>query len=87
MDDSAFAHGQRNASTVETFCLASAQIKEREVRKKREKEEKEQYDAKIAAEMMAYNPWGKSGGGAPIRDQNGNIVSRLAFTLCFDEVC
>ncbi|KAA8580783.1 hypothetical protein FQN60_013741 [Etheostoma spectabile] len=51
------------------------QIKEREECKRREKEEKERYDAKIEAEMMAYNPWGKSGGGAPIKDQKGNLVS------------
>ncbi|CAK6972358.1 centrosome and spindle pole-associated protein 1 [Scomber scombrus] len=53
------------------------QIKEREERKKREKEEKERYDAKINAEMMAYNPWGRSGGGAPIKDRRGNLVSDL----------
>ncbi|XP_038583643.1 centrosome and spindle pole-associated protein 1 [Micropterus salmoides] len=53
------------------------QIKEREERKRREKEEKEQYDAKIEAEMMEYNPWGRSGGGAPIKDQKGNLVSDL----------
>ncbi|XP_078137408.1 centrosome and spindle pole-associated protein 1 [Sander vitreus] len=53
------------------------QIKEREECKRREKEEKERYDAKIEAEMMAYNPWGRSGGGAPIKDQKGNLVSDL----------
>ncbi|XP_044031547.1 centrosome and spindle pole-associated protein 1 isoform X2 [Siniperca chuatsi] len=53
------------------------QIKEREERKRKEKEEKERYDAKIEAEMMEYNPWGKSGGGAPIKDQKGNLVSDL----------
>nr|XP_046227260.1 centrosome and spindle pole-associated protein 1 isoform X2 [Scatophagus argus] len=53
------------------------QIKEKEERKRREKEEKERYDAKIEAEMKAFNPWGRSGGGAPIKDQNGNLVSDL----------
>ncbi|XP_029004590.1 centrosome and spindle pole-associated protein 1 isoform X2 [Betta splendens] len=53
------------------------QIKEREESKRREKEEKEQYEAKIEAEMAAYNPWGKSGGGAPIKDQKGNLFSDL----------
>ncbi|XP_070784596.1 centrosome and spindle pole-associated protein 1 [Enoplosus armatus] len=53
------------------------QIKEREERKRREKEEKERYDAKIEAEMMEYNPWGRNGGGAPIKDQKGNLVSDL----------
>ncbi|XP_042366848.1 centrosome and spindle pole-associated protein 1 [Plectropomus leopardus] len=54
------------------------QIREREERKRREKDEKERYDAKIEAEMMAYNPWGRSGGGAPIKDQKGNLVSDLS---------
>ncbi|XP_032360326.1 centrosome and spindle pole-associated protein 1 isoform X2 [Etheostoma spectabile] len=57
--------------------LLIPEIKEREECKRREKEEKERYDAKIEAEMMAYNPWGKSGGGAPIKDQKGNLVSDL----------
>ncbi|XP_061569537.1 centrosome and spindle pole-associated protein 1 [Cololabis saira] len=26
---------------------------------------------------MAYNPWGRGGAGAPIQDQNGNIVCDL----------
>ncbi|XP_074549725.1 centrosome and spindle pole-associated protein 1 isoform X2 [Halichoeres trimaculatus] len=53
------------------------QIKEREEQRRREKEEKERYDAKVEAELMAYNPWGRSGGGAPIKDQKGNLVSNL----------
>ncbi|KAG7525099.1 hypothetical protein JOB18_022233 [Solea senegalensis] len=53
------------------------QIKEREERKRREKQERERYDAKIEAEMTAYNPWGRSGGGAPIKDQKGNLFSDL----------
>ncbi|XP_068588339.1 centrosome and spindle pole-associated protein 1-like isoform X2 [Cebidichthys violaceus] len=53
------------------------QIIEREERKRREKEEKERFDAKIEAEMMAYNPWGRSGGGASIKDEKGNLVSDL----------
>ncbi|KAM6908109.1 centrosome and spindle pole-associated protein 1 [Lycodopsis pacificus] len=53
------------------------QIVEREERRRREKEEKERFDAKIEAEMMAYNPWGRSGGGASIKDEKGNLVSDL----------
>ncbi|XP_026147552.1 centrosome and spindle pole-associated protein 1 isoform X3 [Mastacembelus armatus] len=68
---------QRRESTLSYREALKQQIKEREERKRREKEEKEQYDAKIEAEMMAYNPWGKSGGGAPIKDQKGNLFSDL----------
>lgn len=71
-------------NTVASSCLPCVQIKEREESKRREKEEKERYDAKIEAEMMAYNPWGRSGGGAPIKDQKGNLFSKLGFASLFN---
>ncbi|XP_065524476.1 centrosome and spindle pole-associated protein 1 isoform X11 [Lathamus discolor] len=51
------------------------QIREREERRRQEKEEKERYEAKLEAEMRNYNPWGKCGGGAPLRDPKGNLIS------------
>ncbi|XP_077208354.1 centrosome and spindle pole-associated protein 1 isoform X12 [Paroedura picta] len=51
------------------------QIKEREERRRQEKEEKGRYEAKLEAEMRHYNPWGKEGGGAPLRDKKGNLIS------------
>ncbi|KAL1248715.1 hypothetical protein QQF64_022033, partial [Cirrhinus molitorella] len=53
------------------------QIQERQQRRHREKVEKELYDAKIEAEMKAYEPWGRAGGGAPLRDDHGNLISDL----------
>ncbi|KAL6097884.1 cspp1 [Pungitius sinensis] len=53
------------------------QIMERQELKRRETEEKARYDAKIEAEMVAYNPWGRCGGGASIKDAQGNLVSDL----------
>ncbi|XP_072590708.1 centrosome and spindle pole-associated protein 1 isoform X8 [Vulpes vulpes] len=53
------------------------QIREREERRKREREEKEEYEAKLEAEMKSYNPWGKGGGGAPLRDAKGNLISYI----------
>ncbi|XP_060631412.2 centrosome and spindle pole-associated protein 1 isoform X4 [Anolis sagrei] len=53
------------------------QIKEREERRRQEKEEKERYEAKLEAEMRSYNPWGKGGGGAPLRDKKGNLITDL----------
>lgn len=53
------------------------QIQEREERRKKEREEKEKYEAKLEAEMKIYNPWGKSGGGAPLRDAKGNLITDL----------
>lgn len=53
------------------------QIQERQQRRYHEKVEKERYDAKIEAEMKAYEPWGRAGGGAPLRDDHGNLISDL----------
>ncbi|XP_032078532.1 centrosome and spindle pole-associated protein 1 [Thamnophis elegans] len=53
------------------------QIREREERRRQEKEEKEHYEAKLEAEMRNYNPWGKGGGGAPLRDKKGNLITDL----------
>ncbi|XP_075827479.1 centrosome and spindle pole-associated protein 1 isoform X11 [Microtus pennsylvanicus] len=53
------------------------QIREREERRKKERLEKEEYEAKLEAEMRIYNPWGKGGGGAPLRDAKGNLITDL----------
>ncbi|XP_077607898.1 centrosome and spindle pole-associated protein 1 isoform X8 [Crocuta crocuta] len=53
------------------------QIREREERRKREREEKEEYEAKLEAEMRSYNPWGRGGGGAPLRDAAGDLITDL----------
>ncbi|XP_028290912.1 carboxypeptidase Y-like [Gouania willdenowi] len=53
------------------------QIEEREKLKKMEKREEERRNAKIEAEMMAYNPWGRGGGGAAVTDKQGNLHSDL----------
>ena len=34
------------------------------------------YDAKIEAEIAAYNPFGRGGGGAPMKDTEGNVMGR-----------
>ncbi|MEE6463821.1 hypothetical protein FKM82_006063 [Ascaphus truei] len=53
------------------------QILERNARRRKEKEERERYDAKLEADMRSYNPWGKGGGGAPLRDSRGNLITDL----------
>lgn len=32
--------------------------------------------------MRNYNPWGKGGGGAPLRDAKGNLISMFAKIMC-----
>uniref|UniRef100_H0ZM88 Centrosome and spindle pole associated protein 1 n=1 Tax=Taeniopygia guttata TaxID=59729 RepID=H0ZM88_TAEGU len=47
------------------------QIREREERRRQEQEEKE----RLESEMKNYNPWGRGGGGAPLKDAEGNLIS------------
>ncbi|XP_038622387.1 centrosome and spindle pole-associated protein 1-like isoform X1 [Tachyglossus aculeatus] len=51
------------------------QIKEKEERRKKEKEDLERYEAKMEAQRKMYNPWGKGGAGAPLRDEKGNLIT------------
>uniref|UniRef100_UPI00398F1A85 centrosome and spindle pole-associated protein 1 isoform X2 n=1 Tax=Pristiophorus japonicus TaxID=55135 RepID=UPI00398F1A85 len=53
------------------------QMQEREERKRKEKEETERSDAKLEQEMRIYNPWGRGGGGAPLKDADGNLLTDL----------
>uniref|UniRef100_H2YJG1 Uncharacterized protein n=1 Tax=Ciona savignyi TaxID=51511 RepID=H2YJG1_CIOSA len=50
-------------------------LKEKKV--KAAKAEQERYDRKIEQEAQNYNPWGKGGAGAPMRDVHGNLISDL----------
>ena len=34
------------------------------------------YDRKIEQEAANYNPWGKGGGGAPLRDSTGHLIGK-----------
>ncbi|KAG9478882.1 hypothetical protein GDO78_012511 [Eleutherodactylus coqui] len=53
------------------------QIREKNEKRRKEKEERERYEAKLEADMKSYNPWGKGGGGAPLKDQKGNLITDL----------
>nr|XP_006815068.1 PREDICTED: centrosome and spindle pole-associated protein 1-like [Saccoglossus kowalevskii] len=53
------------------------QMRERELKRKKEKEEEDRYNRKLEAEARSYDPWGKGGGGAPMKDVKGNIVADL----------
>ncbi|XP_063062487.1 centrosome and spindle pole-associated protein 1 isoform X2 [Engraulis encrasicolus] len=52
-------------------------IRERQERRMREREEQDRYDARLEAEMKTYEPWGRGGGGAPLKDHHGNLISDL----------
>ncbi len=48
------------------------------MQKQKEKDEQERLDKKISIENSNYNPYGRGGGGAPIKDKDGNVVANLA---------
>ncbi|XP_037116870.1 centrosome and spindle pole associated protein 1-like isoform X3 [Syngnathus acus] len=52
-------------------------IQEQQERKRIEREERERYDAKIEADMKRHQPWGRGGGGAPLKDSTGNLIADL----------
>jgi len=54
------------------------QVREKQIQKQREKEESEKLDQKMFVESSSYNPYGRGGGGAPIKDRDGNVVANLA---------
>ena len=53
------------------------QVREKQLKKQKEKEEIERLEKKIEIESSMFNPYGKGGGGAPIRDRDGNIMADL----------
>ncbi|XP_068509496.1 centrosome and spindle pole-associated protein 1 isoform X7 [Syngnathus scovelli] len=52
-------------------------IQEQQERKRLEREEQERYEAKIEADMKRHQPWGRGGGGAPLKDSTGNLIADL----------
>jgi hypothetical protein len=54
------------------------QVREKQMQKQREKEEKERADRKMLEEAVTYNPYGRAGGGAPIKDREGNTIADLS---------
>ncbi|XP_067308605.1 centrosome and spindle pole associated protein 1 isoform X2 [Pseudorasbora parva] len=53
------------------------QIEERAAQRRVDREEKRRLDAELEADMRAYEPWGRGGAGAPLRDSTGNLITDL----------
>ncbi|KAK5925511.1 hypothetical protein CgunFtcFv8_018029 [Champsocephalus gunnari] len=53
------------------------QIQEQQEQRRVEIEEREQYEAKLEADIKKHQPWGRGGGGAPLRDCTGNLIADL----------
>lgn len=55
-------------------ALFVLKIQEQQERKRVEREERERYEAKLEADMKRHQPWGRGGGGAPLKDSTGNLI-------------
>ncbi|XP_041697921.1 centrosome and spindle pole-associated protein 1 isoform X3 [Coregonus clupeaformis] len=53
------------------------QIQDRQERRRLDREERDRYEAKLEADMKNHEPWGRGGGGAPLRDSRGNLITDL----------
>ncbi|XP_048832285.1 centrosome and spindle pole-associated protein 1 isoform X2 [Brienomyrus brachyistius] len=70
-------HRRSKESAISYQDALRQQIQEREERRRQEEAERERYETRLQAEMKAYNPWGKGGGGAPLKDHQGNLLTDL----------
>lgn len=55
------------------------QIQEQRERRRQEREERERDEAQLQADMKNHMPWGRGGGGAPLRDSTGNLIGGTYF--------
>ncbi len=53
------------------------QVQERKAREAKAKADEQEAERKARVEARNYNPWGRGGGGAPLRDDAGKIVTDL----------
>ncbi|XP_054453960.1 centrosome and spindle pole associated protein 1-like isoform X3 [Anoplopoma fimbria] len=53
------------------------QIQQQQEQRRLDREEKERYEAQLEADMKNHQPWGRGGGGAPLRDSAGNLIADL----------
>ncbi|XP_028972575.2 centrosome and spindle pole-associated protein 1 isoform X2 [Esox lucius] len=53
------------------------QIHDQQERRRLEREERDRYEARLEADMKNHDPWGRGGGGAPLRDSGGNLITDL----------
>ncbi|XP_064848745.1 centrosome and spindle pole-associated protein 1-like isoform X3 [Oncorhynchus masou masou] len=65
--------GDPRKGRSQIFC----QIQERRERRRLDREETDRYEAKLEADMKNHDPWGRGGGGAPLRDSGGNLITDL----------
>ncbi|XP_068570311.1 centrosome and spindle pole-associated protein 1-like isoform X2 [Cebidichthys violaceus] len=52
-------------------------IQQQQEQRRVEREDEERYEARLEADMKKHQPWGRGGGGAPLRDSTGNLIADL----------
>ncbi|XP_047210346.1 centrosome and spindle pole associated protein 1-like isoform X2 [Girardinichthys multiradiatus] len=57
--------------------IPSNKIQEQQERRRQERDEREHFEARLEADMKNHEPWGRGGGGAPLRDSKGNLIADL----------
>ncbi|XP_035983224.1 centrosome and spindle pole-associated protein 1 isoform X2 [Fundulus heteroclitus] len=65
--------------------ITSYKIQEQQERRCLEREERERLEAQLEAEMKNHDPWGRGGGGAPLKDSKGNLIADLNQMHKFNE--
>jgi len=68
---------QKRAQQERTRMELQRQIDERKAQKDAKAAELKRIEAREAAEERSYNPFGRGGGGAPLRDAEGNLQTDL----------
>ncbi|XP_072296150.1 centrosome and spindle pole-associated protein 1-like [Eucyclogobius newberryi] len=53
------------------------QMEEQQERRRMEQQEIDRYEARLEEDMKRHHPWGRGGGGAPLRDSTGNLIANL----------
>lgn len=41
------------------------------------------YEKKLEREVQGYDPWGRDGGGAPVRNKDGHVVGKSIYFILF----
>jgi hypothetical protein len=57
------------------------QIREQRARKQQEKEARQRQELRDDERLAAYNPFGRGGGGAPLRNAHGQVITDLKANL------
>lgn len=83
-DSNPFAFGTNNQNDQKALKAKEyqeeleRQVREKQLKKQMEKQEQDKLDKKMLLETAIFNPYGRSGGGAPIKDKEGNTVANLS---------